>query len=57
MSRIEKKGMCPNCEKEDAFIYKAIEVQDEEVFYPVECLNCQWEGEEYYEMKFIGFKI
>jgi len=57
MSRLEKEGQCPNCEKEGTLNYGAIETEDTEVFFPVDCTSCQWEGEEYYELKFKGFKI
>ena len=57
MSRIEKEGVCPNCEEKDTFEYGTMNLENDGVDFPVVCMSCHWEGSEYYTLKFDGFKI
>ena len=53
----EKEGVCPNCEKEDTFQYGTMNLENDGIDFPVVCMNCDWEGNEYYTLKFDGFKL
>jgi len=47
------KGQCPKCKSED-IDYGTLEVEGESVVYPFSCNNCEFEGQEYYNLVFDG---
>jgi hypothetical protein len=49
----EEQGVCPNC-KGQSLSYGAIDIQDELVYYPFTCDDCEHEDKEWYSMDFIG---
>jgi Zn ribbon nucleic-acid-binding protein len=49
---MSEQGKCPQC-KTEPLSYRALGLQDEEAFYPVECPNCGFTGKEWYKLEFI----
>ena len=49
VSEKQCKGNCVKCNSE-SIDYKAMTPEDEYVFYPYECLDCGYEGKEYYTL-------
>ena len=49
----QQKGICPECSSE--LKYGVIEVNGEQIYFPVECSNasCGFTGTEWYETKFV----
>jgi endogenous inhibitor of DNA gyrase (YacG/DUF329 family) len=45
------KGKCPFCGSED-LEYGVLEIQDELLYYPFTCNDCDKEGEEWYDMEY-----
>lgn len=46
------EGKCPKC-NEDLIYDGAAGISDEQVFYPVKCSNCDYMGNEWYELHFV----
>ena len=46
----KQKGICPKCGK--PLTYFEFQLEDELGRWEVDCLNCEWAGYEWYEMKF-----
>ena len=49
------QGICPQCGS-DNLQYAAIEPEGEGIYYPYTCQNCDFSGEEYYDLSFAGHK-
>lgn len=47
----ECKGRCPCCDGENIH-YGTIEVVDEMIYYPAECLDCKKTFKEYYNVNY-----
>lgn len=48
---MSEEGKCPKCQCEN-LNYGVFELQDDEGFYPFECLNCGFTGRAWYKLKF-----
>lgn len=51
MAIIQEMGKCPKCGSTN-IDYDAIEVQDNQVYYPCTCENCGAEFEEWYNLEY-----
>lgn len=51
MANIQEMGKCPKCGSTN-IDYDAIEVQDNQVYYPCTCENCGAEFEEWYNLEY-----
>ncbi len=49
----EEPGKCPKCKK-DLLTYGVLMPQDDLIYYPFTCDNCDHEDKEWYSMTFIG---
>ena len=49
----QEQGKCPKC-GESSLDYGALGAQDELVYYPFTCDNCEHEDKEWYNMTFCG---
>lgn len=47
------QGVCPVCHSDD-LDYKAIEFEGDMAYFPYTCHNCNFSGEEWYNMDFNG---
>jgi len=45
-----QQGICPKC-NQSIKDYKALEIEDDSVYYPYEC-KCGFKGNEYYDLNF-----
>ena len=54
--KINEMGVCPFC-REDNLEYGAVRFEVEMCYFPWKCLTCKHEGEEWYELRFIGHNI
>ena len=52
---MNKQGLCPQCGNNNLGYASIVEVEDENVFYSVICLECGFEGKEYYSTCFIYY--
>jgi len=49
------QGICPKCGS-DNLEYGPVEPEDESIYYPYTCQNCDFDGNEYYDVNFTGHK-
>lgn len=46
-----REGICPKCG--ELLVYNgALEIVDDQIYYPVKCVNCEHKGKEWYRMVF-----
>ncbi len=50
---VEEQGKCPKCG--DELGYGALKPDDGYVYYPVDCLGCDYSGRECYDLHFTEF--
>jgi len=48
----EEIGVCPVCGSEDLH-YEALELDNDSVYYPFTCADCEARGEEWYELTYL----
>jgi hypothetical protein len=46
------QGQCPKC-KSFNIHYEPMELQDNDVYYPLYCEDCHYEGREWYHLEYI----
>ena len=46
------KGNCPDCGSQNLY-YQSLEIQDDYIYYPCTCGDCQCDFKEYYSLSFI----
>ena len=51
-----EQGFCPRC-KSNRLSYGTIRHFDDASYFPYKCKDCGQEGEEWYELKFIGHNV
>ena len=49
-----KAGICPECGKKE-LSYGVFELEGDGGYYPCKCDFCNWEGREWYDLKFANF--
>lgn len=50
------QGICPCCNS-DNLDYDAVQFEDNMLYFPFTCLNCETQGEEWYSMDFTGHNV
>lgn len=51
-----EQGTCPNCQSLE-LDYGVAEFEDNMIYYPWECTQCNLKGEEWYSLEFAGHNI
>ena len=51
-----ENGQCPMCNGYN-LEYGCMQVEENMVYYPWECLDCSQEGEEWYSLDFVGHNV
>ncbi len=56
--KINEMGVCPFCGSDGTLDYDCVNNEgDDMCYYKWKCMNCGNEGEEWYELRFIGHNI
>lgn len=54
MKNYTQIGHCPNCDGSN-LDYGDTTFEDEQLYFEVECLDCKWEGKEWFNLTFIEY--
>lgn len=54
-----QEGICPKCG--ELLIYRRgpamNDAADGEIYWEVECVNCEYSGREYHKLEFVGYEL